>query len=80
MPQGARRWRTATTSPIGTARRRLVRSAIEAFGDLHVLVNNAGFVRDRMFANLEEDEWDAVDARAPQGPRGAEPARRRLLA
>jgi NAD(P)-dependent dehydrogenase (short-subunit alcohol dehydrogenase family) len=39
---------------------RLVRSAIEAFGDLHVLVNNAGFVRDRMFANLEEDEWDAV--------------------
>ena len=39
---------------------RLVRSAIEAFGELHVLVNNAGFVRDRMFANLEEDEWDAV--------------------
>lgn len=39
---------------------RVVRSAIEAFGDLHVLVNNAGFVRDRMFANLEEDEWDAV--------------------
>jgi NAD(P)-dependent dehydrogenase (short-subunit alcohol dehydrogenase family) len=39
---------------------RVVQSAIEAFGDLHVLVNNAGFVRDRMFANLEEDEWDAV--------------------
>jgi NAD(P)-dependent dehydrogenase (short-subunit alcohol dehydrogenase family) len=39
---------------------RLVRAAIDAFGDLHVVVNNAGFVRDRMFANVEEDEWDAV--------------------
>ncbi|HEY8215853.1 MAG TPA: SDR family oxidoreductase [Acidimicrobiia bacterium] len=39
---------------------RLVRAAIDAFGDVHVVVNNAGFVRDRMFANLEEDEWDAV--------------------
>jgi NAD(P)-dependent dehydrogenase (short-subunit alcohol dehydrogenase family) len=39
---------------------RLVRSAIDAFGDLHVVVNNAGFVRDRMFANVDEDEWDAV--------------------
>src|SRR5690606_18677777 len=35
----------------------LVRSAIEAFGDLHVVVNNAGVVRDRMFANASEDEW-----------------------
>jgi NAD(P)-dependent dehydrogenase (short-subunit alcohol dehydrogenase family) len=39
---------------------RLVQSAIEAFGDLHAVVNNAGFVRDRMFANAAEDEWDAV--------------------
>jgi len=39
---------------------RIVRSAIDAFGDLHVVVNNAGFVRDRMFANVAEDEWDAV--------------------
>ncbi len=39
---------------------RLVRTALEEFGDLHVVVNNAGFVRDRMFANAEEDEWDAV--------------------
>ena len=39
---------------------RLVQSAIEAFGDLHAVVNNAGFVRDRMFANVAEDEWDAV--------------------
>jgi NAD(P)-dependent dehydrogenase (short-subunit alcohol dehydrogenase family) len=38
----------------------LVRSALEAFGRLDVVVNNAGFVRDRMFANASEEEWDAV--------------------
>ncbi|MFF0546257.1 SDR family oxidoreductase [Nocardia thailandica] len=40
--------------------RRLVRTAIDTFGGLDVLVNNAGFVRDRMLVNLGEDEWDAV--------------------
>jgi NAD(P)-dependent dehydrogenase (short-subunit alcohol dehydrogenase family) len=39
---------------------RLVSTAIDSFGRLDVLVNNAGFVRDRMFANVAEDEWDAV--------------------
>jgi len=39
---------------------RLVRSAIDTFGDLHVVVNNAGIVRDRMIVNTGEDEWDAV--------------------
>jgi NAD(P)-dependent dehydrogenase (short-subunit alcohol dehydrogenase family) len=39
---------------------RMVAAAIEAFGGLDVVVNNAGFVRDRMFANAAEDEWDAV--------------------
>jgi NAD(P)-dependent dehydrogenase (short-subunit alcohol dehydrogenase family) len=38
----------------------LVSTALEAFGRLDVLVNNAGFLRDRMLANLDEDEWDAV--------------------
>ncbi len=38
----------------------LVRTAIDAFGQLDVLVCNAGFVRDRMFANTSEEEWDAV--------------------
>lgn len=40
--------------------RRLVRQAVDTFGGLDVLVNNAGFVRDRMLVNLGEDEWDAV--------------------
>ncbi|MCU1647903.1 MULTISPECIES: SDR family oxidoreductase [unclassified Nocardia] len=40
--------------------RRLVATAIETFGRLDVLVNNAGIVRDRMLVNLAEDEWDAV--------------------
>jgi NAD(P)-dependent dehydrogenase (short-subunit alcohol dehydrogenase family) len=39
---------------------RMVGAAVEAFGGLDVVVNNAGFVRDRMFANAAEDEWDAV--------------------
>jgi NAD(P)-dependent dehydrogenase (short-subunit alcohol dehydrogenase family) len=38
----------------------LVAQAIESFGRLDVLVNNAGFVRDRMLTNVAEDEWDAV--------------------
>jgi NAD(P)-dependent dehydrogenase (short-subunit alcohol dehydrogenase family) len=40
--------------------KRLVESAVEAFGDLHVLVNNAGILRDRVLINMTEDEWDAV--------------------
>lgn len=40
--------------------RLLVQTAIDSFGGLDVVVNNAGFVRDRMFANVAEDEWDAV--------------------
>ena len=39
---------------------RLVAQAVETFGGLDVLVNNAGFLRDRMLVNATEDEWDAV--------------------
>jgi NAD(P)-dependent dehydrogenase (short-subunit alcohol dehydrogenase family) len=39
---------------------RLVDTALTRYGRLDVLVNNAGFVRDRMLVNLAEDEWDAV--------------------
>lgn len=38
----------------------LVRQAIDTFGRLDIVVNNAGFVRDRMFVSCGEDEWDAV--------------------
>ncbi|HEX3979667.1 MAG TPA: SDR family oxidoreductase [Acidimicrobiales bacterium] len=40
--------------------RRLVASTVEAFGDLHVLVNNAGILRDKMLVNMAADEWDSV--------------------
>ncbi len=39
---------------------RIVNTAISSFGGLDVVVNNAGFVRDRMFVNTTEYEWDAV--------------------
>lgn len=39
---------------------RIVQTAIDAFGDLHAVVNNAGFVRDRMFVSCTPEEWDAV--------------------
>lgn len=42
--------------------RRLVNQAVNTFGDLHVLVNNAGILRDRTVAKLSEDEWDSVIA------------------
>lgn len=38
----------------------MIRLAVEEFGDLHVLVNNAGILRDRTLANMSEAEWDAV--------------------
>ena len=38
----------------------LEKTTIETFGGLDVVVNNAGFLRDRMFVSTAEDEWDAV--------------------
>jgi len=39
-----------------------VKQAIDAFGDLHIVLNNAGINRDRMFASMTEQEWDAIMA------------------
>ena len=38
----------------------LIATAVETFGGIDTLVNNAGFLRDRMLVNLDEDDWDAV--------------------
>jgi NAD(P)-dependent dehydrogenase (short-subunit alcohol dehydrogenase family) len=38
----------------------MVAQAVDAFGRLDTLVCNAGFLRDRMLANMSEDEWDSV--------------------
>ena len=53
---------TANTSDIADweGARTLVQSALETFGTLDVLVNNAGFVRDRMLFTTSEEEFDAV--------------------
>ena len=39
---------------------RIVQTAIDAFGRLDIVVNNAGILRDRMIFNMTEEEWDAV--------------------
>lgn len=43
-----------------TQTKQLVEQAVDTFGRLDVVVNNAGFVRDRMFVSCSEEEWDAV--------------------
>ncbi len=40
--------------------RRIVETALDAFGRIDIVVNNAGIVRDRMIFNMTEEEWDAV--------------------
>ncbi|MBU6329153.1 MAG: SDR family NAD(P)-dependent oxidoreductase [Acidobacteria bacterium] len=39
---------------------RLIQQAIDTYGRLDVLINNAGILRDRMLTNMSEAEWDAV--------------------
>ena len=42
----------------------LVRTAVEGFGDLHVLVNNAGFTRDATIFNIGEEEFEKLIGKA----------------
>jgi len=43
-----------------TGAKAMVQQAIDTFGRLDVLINNAGILRDRMLINMTEDEWDSV--------------------
>jgi NAD(P)-dependent dehydrogenase (short-subunit alcohol dehydrogenase family) len=54
----------ANTSNIAThaGAKELIDQALETYGELHAVVNNAGILRDRMLVNMTEDEWDAVIA------------------
>ncbi|MGH9025823.1 MAG: SDR family oxidoreductase [Acidimicrobiia bacterium] len=38
----------------------MVSQAVDSFGDLNILVNNAGILRDKMIFNMDESDWDAV--------------------
>jgi NAD(P)-dependent dehydrogenase (short-subunit alcohol dehydrogenase family) len=40
--------------------KRILECALDTFGKLNILVNNAGILRDRMIFNMAEEEWDAV--------------------
>jgi len=53
---------TANTDSVSdfAAGKRIVEQALDTFGRLDVVVNNAGFLRDRMFVSTSEEEWDAV--------------------
>lgn len=39
---------------------KIVQAAVESYGTVHVLVNNAGILRDRSFLKMNNDEWNAV--------------------
>ena len=51
---------TTTTSPRGTGADAVVQLAIDTYGGLDVVVNNAGILRDALITKMTEDDWDGV--------------------
>ena len=58
--RAARPWPTTTRWPPWRAARRIVQTALDHFGRVDIVVNNAGILRDRMIFNMTEEEWDGV--------------------
>ena len=58
--RAARRWPTPTASPSWASANRIVQAALDAFGRIDAVVNNAGILRDRFFHKMSVEEWDAV--------------------
>jgi NAD(P)-dependent dehydrogenase (short-subunit alcohol dehydrogenase family) len=39
---------------------KIIETAVRAFGTIHILINNAGILRDRAFQNMKKEDWDAL--------------------
>ena len=64
---GGRRWPTTRSVASFADAKSLVDQAVDTFGGLDVLINNAGILRDKMSFNMAEDEWDVVVERPHEG-------------
>ena len=62
------------------AAKRIVECAVDTFGKLNIVVNNAGILRDRMIFNMAEEDWDSVHRGSSQRHLQHEPPCLRVLA
>ncbi|CAH7667102.1 hypothetical protein BY996DRAFT_6429748 [Phakopsora pachyrhizi] len=47
---------------------KIIKQAVEKFGTVHILLNNAGILRDKTFKSMSDQEWDIIQAVHVQGP------------
>ncbi|EGG08566.1 peroxisomal hydratase-dehydrogenase-epimerase-like protein [Melampsora larici-populina 98AG31] len=47
---------------------KIVKQAVDVFGSIHILINNAGVLRDKSFKSMSDQDWDTVQAVHVQGP------------